>query len=161
MGQAREVMDRITNAVMSGDAAALEQLYAADAVAETPDAGRLDGRQAVIDYLLSFKTAFPDASWESRAAYEVGDTAIDEGYLVGTHTGVLSTPDGDLAPTGRHVRLRDCDLVTVKDGMAVAHRFYYDSLDFMTQLGVTQGAGGAAVPTQRVSTEQASERATR
>jgi ketosteroid isomerase-like protein len=160
MGQAREIMDRITNAVMSGDAAALERLYAADAVAETPDAGRLDGRPAIVEYLLSFKRAFPDASWEPRSAHDSGDTAIDEGYLVGTHTGVLGTPDGDVPPTGRHLRLRSCDLVTVEDGVGVAHRFYYDSLDFMSQLGLTEpGAGDAAVPTQRVGVDRASEEA--
>lgn len=158
MGQAREIMDRITAAAMAGDAAALEQLYAADAVAETPDAGRLDGREAILEYLLSFQRAFPDASWESRAKYESGDTAIDEGYVIGTHTGVLSTPQGDVPPTGRNLRLRDCDLIVVKDGVAVAHRFYSDGLEFMSQLGLAEPAAGAtAVPAQRSGDDRASQ----
>jgi ketosteroid isomerase-like protein len=158
VGQAREIMDRITTAAMAGDAAALGQLYAADAAAETPDGGRLDGREAIIEFLLSFRRAFPDVSWESRATYDSGDTAIDEGFLVGTHTEVLSTPRGDVPPTGRPLRLRDIDLITVKDGVAVAHRFYYDSLDFMSQLGLAEpAAGAAAVPTQRVGDDRASQ----
>ena len=46
MGQARETMDRVTAAVMSGDRDALGQLYAADAVAETPEGPRLAGSSA-------------------------------------------------------------------------------------------------------------------
>jgi ketosteroid isomerase-like protein len=155
MGQAREVMDRITDAVMSGQRDALEQLYAADAVAETPDAGRLEGSAAIADYLMAFPRAFPDASWELGAQYESGDTAIDEGYLVGTHTGVLSTPDGEVAPTGRKVRLRECDIVTVADGVGVSHRFYYDQVDFMSQLGLMVTDTGA-VPQPRAAADRPS-----
>ena len=155
MGQAREVMDRITDAVMSGQRDALEQLYATDAVAETPDAGRLEGSAAIADYLMSFKAAFPDASWESGSKYESGDTAIDEGYLVGTHTDVLSTPTGDVTPTGKRLRLRECDIVTVRDGVAVSHRFYYDQLDFMSQLGLTVSETGA-VPQPRAGADRPS-----
>lgn len=158
MGQAREIMDRITDAAMSGDRDALGRLYAADAVADTPDGPRLQGRAAIIDYLSAFKAAFPDVSWESAAKYESGDTAIDEGYVVGTHTGVLSTPDGDVPPTGRSLRLRECDLITVADGVAVSHRFYYDQLEFASQLGlVGSDAGAGAVPQQTVGSDRASE----
>ncbi len=43
MGEAREVMDRVTDAVMKGDSEALKALYAPDAVAETPDQGTIAG----------------------------------------------------------------------------------------------------------------------
>jgi len=151
-------MDRVTDAVMSGNRDALGQLYAADAVAETPDRPQLQGGAAIADYLLGFKRAFPDASFESTTKYEAGDTAIDEGYFVGTHTGVLSTPEGDVPPTGRSLRLRECDVLTVADGVAVAHRFYYDQVDFMSQLGLMgSDTGAGAVPQQRVSADQPSE----
>jgi ketosteroid isomerase-like protein len=143
MGQAREVMDGITNAVVMGDEAALRQLYAADAVAETPDVGRIQGGGAIAEYLMSFPRAFPDASWEALATHECDDTAIDEGWFVGTHTGALSTPDGEIAPTNKRLRLRECDVLTVKDGVAVSHRFYYDQLEFMTQLGLMESTTSA------------------
>ncbi len=143
MGQARETMDRVTAAVMSGDGDALGQLYAADAVAETPDVGRIEGGGAIAEYLLSFSRAFPDASWEALATHECDDTAIDEGWFVGTHTQPLSTPDGEIAPTNKRLRVRECDVLTVKDGVAVSHRFYYDPQDFMTQLGLTGSTAGA------------------
>jgi ketosteroid isomerase-like protein len=162
MGQAREIMDRITDAAVSGDRDALGRLYAADAVAETPDAPRLQGATAIIDYLMAFKTAFPDASWESATSYESGDSAIDEGYIVGTNTGTLGTPDGDVPATGRSLRLRECDMITVADGMVVSHHFYFDQLDFALQLGLVgsdagAGTGPAAVPEPRGGAARASE----
>lgn len=50
--------------------------------------------------MLSFRQAFPDLSWEAEATFESTDGALDEGRLVGTHTGTLSSPEGDVPPTG-------------------------------------------------------------
>jgi predicted ester cyclase len=149
MGQAREVMDRITAAVATGDVEELDRLYAEDAVGETPDAGRLEGRAAIVEWHLQTARAFPDASFEIEKL-EVGDTAIDVGHLDGTHTGPLATPDGEIPPTGRKVRIRECDILTVADGVATSHRFFYDQLDFMIQLGLVDpaslGRPGRPVP---------------
>jgi ketosteroid isomerase-like protein len=153
MGQAREILDRITAAVVMGDGEALGRLYAADAVAESPEGPRLEGRAAIVEYMTTFKRAFPDVSWESAHQHESGDTAIDEGYITGTHTGPLATPEGELAATGRAIRIRECDIVTVRDGLCVAHRFYFDQLEFLSQLGLTE-AGGATVPGPRAAAEQ-------
>jgi ketosteroid isomerase-like protein len=137
MGQAREVMDRVTEAAMSNDAETLKQPYAPDAVAETPDAGTLRGGEAITAWFTGFAEAFPDASWESSQAHECGDTAIDEGYLVGTHTGSLRLPDEQSIPaTGKSVRIRGCDAATVQNGRVTSHRFYFDQVEFLGQLGL-------------------------
>ena len=156
MGQARETMDRITEAIVAGDRDALRQLYADDAVGEAPDAGRLDGGDPIVEYLMSFRRAFPDLSWEARATFESADSALDEGWIVGTHTETLSSPEGDVPATGKPLRLRECDVVAVREGRAVSHRFYYDQLDFASQLGLTE-PGTAAVPAPRAGTDQEPE----
>jgi ketosteroid isomerase-like protein len=156
MGQARETMDHITEAIVAGDRDALRHLYADDAVGEAPDAGRLDGADAIVEYVMSLRRALPDLSWEARATFEDADSALDEGWIVGTHTETLSTPEGDLPPTGRPLRLRECDAITVRDGRAVSHRFYYDRLDLASQLGLTE-SGTAAVPAPRAGAEQEPE----
>jgi ketosteroid isomerase-like protein len=137
MGQPREVLDRVTSAVARNDLEAARALYAPDAVAETPDQGTIRGRDAIVGYLGTFSAAFPDGAFEVVHAYESADTAIDEGYFAGTNTGPLAARTGDsLPPTGRYVRVRECDAATVKDGVITSHRFFYDQLEFLVQLGL-------------------------
>ncbi|HWH27792.1 MAG TPA: ester cyclase [Mycobacteriales bacterium] len=156
MGQARMVMDAITAAVMSGDADAIAACYAEDAVADTPDAGRMEGREAIAQYLANFSEAFSDMSFETVEALEIGNIAIDEGLLIGRHTGTLRTPDGDIAPTGKQVRIRECDLLAVREGVAVSHRFYYNELDLLAQLGLLDARQLAGMlPIQRVDLTEA------
>lgn len=137
MGEAREVMDRVTETVFKNDTEALKALYAPDAVAETPDQGTVNGSDAIAEYLGQFLVAFPDASFESVHAHESGANAIDEGYFVGTHTGPLTGPDGEtIEGTGKGVRVRACDVATVEGGLVTSHRFYFDNMEFMQQLGL-------------------------
>jgi steroid delta-isomerase-like uncharacterized protein len=132
VGEAREVMDRFTDAALKGDSEALKALYAQDAVAETPDQGTITGRDQIAAYMGEFSAAFPDAAYEHRYKHEAGDTAIDEGYFVGTNTGSTAR----LPATGRRVRLRECDVVTVENGVVTSHRFYFDVQDWLKQLGL-------------------------
>jgi steroid delta-isomerase-like uncharacterized protein len=137
MGEARELMDRLTEAATGGDVDALAEIYADDARLVTPDQGELEGRAAVVAYMSQFVQAFPDGKFEPLNKLEVGNTAIDEGWFVGTHTGPLETPDGETIPaTGKAVRVRSCDLATVENGRITSHRFYFDQLEFLGQLGL-------------------------
>ena len=132
----RSWIDSLTRAV-KGDSEALKALYAKDAVAETPDQGTITGRDQIAAYLGEFSAAFPDAAWEDRYKHEAGDTAIDEGHFVGTYTGSMTGPNGETIPaTGRRVRARECDVVTVENGVVTSHRFYFDVQDWLTQLGL-------------------------
>jgi ketosteroid isomerase-like protein len=140
MGEAREVMDRLTDAVFSRDPEALARLYAPDAVLVAPDAGEIQGNAEVVAWSTEFLDAFPDARYESVYAHESGNTAIDEGYFVGTNTGPLVAPTGETMPaTGKPVRLRACDIATVEGGVITSHRFYFDQAEFMSQLGLMEG----------------------
>ncbi len=156
MGEARKVMDSVTDAILKGDSEALKALYAQDAVAETPDQGTITGRDQIAAYFCDFSAAFPDNAWQERYKHEAGDTAIDEGYIVGTNTGSMTGPNGETIPaTGRRVRLRECDVATVENGVVTSHRIYFDVQDWLTQLvsrpsprrslGSTSG-GAALVP---------------
>ena len=142
MGDAREVMDRVTAAVISQDFDAAAACYAESAVAVTPDQGEVRGREAIIGYLKQQTEVFPDAGYESVQKHESGNVAIDEGYFTGTHTAPLSLPSGEtVAPTGKQIRMRACDLATVEGGLITQHHFYFDQMEFLEQLGLLQGAG--------------------
>jgi len=138
MGQARELMDRATAAVLAGELEALRDIYADDMVATTPDEGTLNGLDAFLEWNRSFIASFSDRSYESQRGFETEDCAIDQGYFVATHTKDLALPDGQSLPaTGKQIRLRAVDLATVRDGKIVQHDFYYDQVDMLTQLGMT------------------------
>jgi steroid delta-isomerase-like uncharacterized protein len=139
MGQAREVMDRLTEVMTSNDVEALRSLYAEDAEAVTPDQGTITGREAIVAYVTGFRTGFPDALVEVVHKHETADTAIDEAYVMGTNSGPIETPDGQSIPaTGKQIRVRECDVATVRDGVITSHRFYFDQTEFLSQLGLAE-----------------------
>ena len=141
MGEARDVMDRVTGLITAGNVEELRNCYADDATAMTPDQGELNGVDAIMDWFRQTYEAIPDARYEPLYTHEVGDTAIDEGFFTGTNTGPIPLPTGETAPaTGRQVRVRGCDVVTVRDGRITSHRFYFDQMEFLGQLGLVPGA---------------------
>src|SRR5688500_15090599 len=141
MGQAREVLDRLTETgVDQRDLDSAVDLYAEDAVMVTPDAGELRGRESIRGYWKQLVDAFPDSHYDTIGKFEAGSSAIDEGYYVGTNTAPLTTPSGDtLPPTGRMVKIRSCDVARVEDGKIVEHHLYFDQAAYFEQLGFESG----------------------
>ncbi|MFF5361660.1 ester cyclase [Streptomyces scabiei] len=138
MGQARELMDQLTEALTTHqDPKTIANLFAEDAVAHTPDGGEIHGRDDIAEYWRQMTDAVPDATFESLASFEVGDTAVDEGIYSGRNTGPLGFPDGTSIPaTQRNIRIRGVDLATVHDGRITSYRLYFDQMDFLNQLGL-------------------------
>ena len=108
------------DAILKGDSEALKALYAQDAVAETPDQGTITGRDQIAAYFREFVAAFPDNAWEERYKHEAGDTAIDEGYIVGTNTGSRRGRTARPFPRRAGVCARECDIATVENGVVTA-----------------------------------------
>jgi ketosteroid isomerase-like protein len=106
-----------------------------------PRTGEISGKDNVVAWTKQFFDAFPDATYEPVNEYESGNTAIDEGYFVGTNTEPLQGPTGETIPaTGKSVRVRACDIATVEKGVITSHRFYFDQMDFLGQLGLAEGS---------------------
>ena len=141
MGEAREVVDRATEATLKQDWSTVEKSYAPDAIAVTPDQGEIKGAAEIVQWSKQFFESFPDASYQAERKFESGDTAIDEGWFVGTNTGPLLLPTGETFPaTGKRVRVRAADVATVGNGVITSHRFYFDQMEFLGQLGLAPGA---------------------
>lgn len=139
MGQPRELMDRVTGALLSKDFEALRDLYDPHVIGVTPDAGELHGVDEIIEYFRAMEEAFPNMSYESVGTYESGACAIDQGDMLAHNTGPLHLPDGQVLPaTGKQVRVRTMDIATVHGGRIIRHEWYWDQLEILTGLGLLE-----------------------
>jgi predicted ester cyclase len=112
--------------------------WAADAEMEAPGA-QVSGRDAVMGFVGVFQEAFLDLRLEITQLLTDGPAAAAEGIIAGTHDGVLHTPNGDVAPTGRAVELRFAAVyLTDRDTLKSEHLFF-DQMDFLGQLGLLPG----------------------
>ena len=133
MPDARDVILKHIAAVNDRDSDA--EPWAADAALVAPG-GEASGRDGVIEFLGVFHEAFSDLRLEIKQLLTDGPAAAAEGTITGTHDGVLHTPNGDVAPTGRAVELRWA-AVYVTDGETLkSEHLFFDQMDFLGQLGL-------------------------
>ena len=109
--------------------------WAEDAELDTP-VGQASGRENVLSFLGVFSEAFPDLRLELKQLLTDGSAAAAEGTLSGTHGGVLHTPNGDVAPTGRVVELRWAAMYTTDGDTLKSEHLFFDQMDFLGQLGL-------------------------
>jgi predicted ester cyclase len=109
--------------------------WAADAEMTAPGA-QVSGRDDVIGFLDVFHEAFPDARLEVKQLLSDGPAAAAEGTFVGTHDGVLHTPNGDVAPTGRAIEFRWAAVYATDGDKLKSEHLFFDQMDFLGQLGL-------------------------
>jgi predicted ester cyclase len=109
--------------------------WAGDAELVAP-VGRASGRDGVLGLLRIFWEAFSDLRLEVTQLVADGPAAAAEGTLVGTHDGVLQTPDGDVAPTGRPLELPWAAVYVTEGEELKSEHLYFDQMDFLGQLGL-------------------------
>ena len=136
MPSARDVILKHIDAVNAHDNDA--EPWAADAELVAPG-GHANGRHAVLGFLDVFHEAFPDIRLEIKQLLTDGSAAAAEGNLSGTHTGVLHTPRGDVAPTGRAVELRWAAVYVTEADTLKSEHLFFDQMDFLGQLGLLPG----------------------
>lgn len=98
-----------------------------------------DGADEVMTYFRSSRTAFPDLGNDIiHIVVGDGDVAMTEFYLVGTHLGPLKTPMGDIAPTGKKIRVRMAATFEFAPGSdkIISERPYTDPRAILHQLGI-------------------------
>jgi ketosteroid isomerase-like protein len=137
---ARGVVERFYAAFDADDIDAATSLAADELEMIDPGLGTVHGPAPFRDYLATLRRAVPDAKAVIERTYDAGDAVIVEGRFVGTFTGPLSSPDGDVEPTGASVDLRFADVSRVTEGKLISYHTYYDQLGLLTQLGLMDGS---------------------
>ena len=115
----------------------LSKLVRPDAEIVMPGGMRMRGPSELRPMLEAYRNGFPDVHHEIVGSIEIGDAIALELRITMTHTGVFSTPMGDVPPTGNAVLLDACDVVRVgDDGRITSWHSYFDQASLMAQLGV-------------------------
>ena len=133
MSDPKEAVDRHMAAFKAKNADA--EPFSADAEVVAPGA-ELRGRDQVLDWLRGYWEAFPDARLEIVRSITQGPLASAEGMMIGTHTGPLRTPEGEVPPTGRSVQIRWMAMYETDGDELLSEHLYFDSAEFLTQLGL-------------------------
>ena len=102
---------------------------------------RMRGWAELRPVLEAYLTAVPGLHHEVVAAVQTSDSVAVELRITMQHTGVFTTPNGELPPTGNTVVLDACDVVRLNaDGKVKSWHAYFDQASMMAQLGVTPAA---------------------
>jgi steroid delta-isomerase-like uncharacterized protein len=135
------VVERFYEAFNRGDFDAATEVFAPDLETTDPALGTVHSVEPWRAYGEAFKRALPDARFNLRSALESGETVAVEGTFTGTFTAPLTSPQGEVPPTGRTIDVPYADFFTVRGGRIVAHRVYYDQVQLGTQLGLMPAPG--------------------
>jgi predicted ester cyclase len=141
MSAPMEVIERHVAAFAAKDADA--EPFSAEAQVIEPG-GQHSGREQILEWLGGYWEAFPDARLEIDRSIESGSDAAVEGRFLGTHTGTLRMPEGEVPPTGRKVEIRWAAMYETRGDELLSEHLYFDPTQFMTQLGLTPGAAAGA-----------------
>jgi steroid delta-isomerase-like uncharacterized protein len=142
MGRFEAITEQFITAINRHDLDAAAATYAEDTVAYDPMYPTpLTGRDAIREDFAATLRAFPDVRFEVLELLEQGDVGTAEMLLTGTNTGPLTTPMGEMPPTGKRVELKGAVYIRMDDrGLVAEERRYYDTGSLMRALGVTPEA---------------------
>ncbi len=131
----REAFERGTQTFNDHDIDAFAEVLADDVVFTAPGASG-EGKGPCVEFYGGWLNAFPDGRVEVHEVHILGDVAVEEGTFSGTHDGVLHTPTGDIAPTGRAVSLDYIQVLRFRDGKHISFNLMFDRLLMLEQLGL-------------------------
>ena len=97
---------------------------------------RIKGAEEVLAAWKGWAKAYPDSKGSFDKETLSGNTVVLEVTWRGTHTGPLQLPGKELAPTGKKIEIRACQVVEVAGDKVQAVRQYFDMVTMLRQLGV-------------------------
>ncbi len=104
-----------------------------------PGGMQLSGQDAADTIWATWNEAFPDNRLEIVTIHTDDRGGVHEGRFIGTHTGTLRTPAGEIAPTGRTLDARFCGVYEVENDKITSTHLYFDQADLVDQLGLASG----------------------
>lgn len=139
--QNKAIVLRFYEAFDREDLEQAKELIAPNVVARGLGSGLINGYDAVIQYGLTMRSAFPDGRHTFEDVIAEEDKVVTRGTFSGTHHGDLL----GIPPTGKQVTFSVVHIDRLVDGKIVEHWGQGDTLAIMQQLGVVPlpGPGGS------------------
>lgn len=130
----------------AGNMEALKACYAPDAKTTFVDsvafAAPLMGQQAIMTNTTDFRTAFPDVTSTPQLIVVNGRNIAAITLMVGTNTGAMKSPHGELPPTGKKFGQLQMHLTTVNAANQITEESWIsDEGAMMAQLGMFENYG--------------------
>ena len=101
-----------------------------------PFSATFSGRKGYREYISTWTTAMPDSKVEIVNVLAADDWAVAECIGRGTHTGPLAGPQGNIPATQKHVDMKFCEVLRLKDGQITEAHLYFDAASLLRQLGL-------------------------
>jgi len=133
----KKVAENITKAYKSGDAVAIANLYAEDAIVmESGDPEPTRGRKAIQEKLAAFFLAYTDYEIEFLTVLISGNHIVFEQLIRATYTGPSVSPEGEIPSSGKRIEFKAVWIARISpDGLIEEDRTYLDNASIMRQLG--------------------------
>jgi predicted ester cyclase len=145
----RETFEKGTEAFNAHDRDGFAATMTEDVTARAPGAGDLRGKQAVTAFFQGWIDAFPDGRVDVKDVHVLDDVVVEEGVFSGTHRGTLSTPAGDVPPTGRAVCVEYIQVLRFRGDRVAAFHLSFDRAEMLEQLGLLPATSPEAAPGSR------------
>ena len=126
------LFNRRLKATNEHDVESLADLYASDAVVESPLGGTHQGRAAIESVAAAFFTALGDVKMTQDELIIDDHRVVQVVTVSGTDTGGFM----GMSPTGKPALLPMVIVCTVKDGLIAHERRIYDFTGMLVQIGV-------------------------
>jgi steroid delta-isomerase-like uncharacterized protein len=145
MGNPSEVAERGLQAWRSRDVEAFAATFSEGATLTAPGGTQLEGRDGVRQFYGMWNEAVPDNEITIDRRHSCGSVVVEQGVFSGTHTGNLTTPDGQTIPaTGRSLSVPYAEVFDIEGDQVASTRLYFDQVEMLTQLGLMPAAEAVA-----------------
>jgi steroid delta-isomerase-like uncharacterized protein len=115
-----------------------ERIWTEDAVDHFIAVGDAVGRDAIIAFFEEMFAALPDFTVEVERTVATDTMLVVQWHGGGTFTGARFQ---GVRATGRRIDFRGCDVVVMRDGIALDNTVYWDGAEFARQVGLLPAKG--------------------
>lgn len=114
-----------------GNSGFADEILTSDFVNHTPGLD-VKGIEAFKQYVLAFRTAFPDLYLTINEQFGEGEKVVSLWTATGTHKGEIM----GIAATGKEIKLSGTTITRFAGAKMTENLMYWDRLGFLEQLGV-------------------------